>query len=119
MNNKSVLICEDDEGIIDIAQIVLSDKGYSVICLVNSYNIYSVIEAKKPDLLILDLWISGTSGEEITRTLKADSTKKHIPVIIMSAHKNGPAIAREAGAEGFLRKPFDINELEEIVEQFL
>ncbi len=119
MKKKSILICEDDEGIIDIAEIVLTEMGYSVITLLDSDDIYSIIEAKRPDLVLLDLWLSGASGEEITRTLKTDPAKNQIPIIIMSANKDGPAIAEKAGANAFLKKPFDLAALEKIVEQHI
>lgn len=119
MKNKTILVCEDDEGISDIAEIVLTDNGYSVVKLHNSTNIFSTIEAENPDLVLLDLWVPGISGEEVTRTLKADPTKQHIPIIILSANKDGLAIAKNAGADDFLQKPFDIDALEKKVGQYL
>jgi CheY-like chemotaxis protein len=119
MNDKCVLVCEDDEGITDIAQIVLESRGYNVIIQNDSTGVYNRIAEVKPDLILLDLWMPGLSGEEITRQLKADPQTKHIPIIIMSANKDTAQIAREAGAEAFLAKPFDIVALENIVEVHL
>lgn len=119
MTNKCVLVCEDDEGIIDVAQIVLSDKGYTVIGLLNPAAIYKTVTETKPDLILLDLWMIGLNGDEITRHLKADLATRHIPVIIMSANKDAAEIARRAGAEDFLPKPFDLTALEKIVETYI
>lgn len=119
MTEKCVLVCEDDEGIIEIAQIVLSDKGYRVVSLLNPARIFAIVEETKPDLILVDLWMVGFNGDEITRRLKAGPTTRHIPVIIMSANKDAREIARQAGAEDFLAKPFDLDALEKIVETYI
>lgn len=119
MNNKTVLVCEDDEGIIDIAQIVLGDKGYTVVGLLNPAGIFAAVTETKPDLILLDLWMVGLSGDDIARQLKAAETTRHIPIIIMSANKDAGEIARVAGAEDFLAKPFDLAALEKIVEKYI
>lgn len=118
-SEKRILICEDDEGITELAQIVLEAKGYDVLIQSDSSKVFQRIEVDKPDLLLLDLWMPGLSGEEITRHLKADAATKHIPIIIMSANKDTASIAKQAGAEAFLAKPFDIDALEKIVETYL
>ena len=119
MSERCVLICEDDEGITEVAQIVLESKGYRVVTQSDSANIYQKIEEIKPDLILLDLWMPGLSGEEITRYLKEGSQTRHIPIIIMSANKDTEQIARSAGAENFIAKPFDIADLEDMVDQYL
>ncbi|HEX2914523.1 MAG TPA: response regulator [Chloroflexia bacterium] len=119
MKDKSVLICEDDEGIIDVAQIVLEEMGYTVIVQNDSTNIFARIEEVQPHLILLDLWMPGLSGAEITRRLKADARTQFIPIIIMSANRDTARIAQEAGADAFLAKPFDISALEEVVASHL
>ncbi len=119
MSDNCVLIYEDDEGITEIIRLVLEGKGYHVITQSNSTNIYSKIEEVKPDLILLDLWMPGLSGEEITRQLKADASTEHLPVIIISANKDAEKIASNAGATAFLAKPFDISALEDIVDEHI
>lgn len=119
MNSKRILICEDDEGITEVAQIVLETMGYEVMIQNDSTNIYTRVEEVKPDLILLDLWMPGLSGEEIAHHLKNQASTKHIPIIIMSANKDTAQIASQTGAEAFLPKPFDIVDLENIVEEVL
>ena len=119
MEGKCVLICEDDEGITEIVQIVLESSGYKVVVDSDSTNIYQRILEIKPDLILLDLWMPGLNGEEITILLKADPQTRRIPIIIMSANTDTAQIAKQAGAEAFLAKPFDIVALENIVETYI
>lgn len=119
MKEKCILICEDDEGVTDIAQIVLEARGYSVVVLGHSNNLYATIDRVQPDLLLLDLWMPEVSGEEAVRQLKENERTKHIPIVIMSANNDGASIASQSGAEGFLAKPFDLQDLETIVEEYL
>ena len=116
---KTVLICEDDEGIIDVTTIVLQEKGYKVIPLLDCQKVYEYVDALKPDIILLDLWMPDINGEEVTRTLKSNDHTKHIPIIIISANKDTEKIAKNAGADTFLCKPFDIEELEQTVERYL
>jgi CheY-like chemotaxis protein len=119
MNNKKVLICEDDEGIIEIAGIVLEDMGYEVVTQMDGHGIFSRIEEVKPDLLLLDLWLPGLTGDQITRQLKAQESTKHMPIVIMSANKDTEKIAKEAGADAFLAKPFDLTVLETTIAKHI
>jgi len=114
---KRVLICDDDEGIIDVASIVLGEKGYDILTLRHSNNIFEKISEYKPDVILIDLWMSEISGDQIVIKLKQDEHFRKIPVIIVSANKDLQEIAKSSGSDGFLAKPFDIVELENIVEK--
>ncbi len=118
MKKYRVLICEDDEGITDVAHIVLSEAGYDVKVVDKKKEILNLVKTWHPDLILLDLWMPEASGEEITRALKATAEYKSIPIIIVSASKDTEKIALAAGADDFLSKPFDIAELEKKVAFF-
>ncbi len=115
---KKILICDDDEGIVDVASIVLRDAGYDVTTLTTSEKIYSLVEKLQPDIILLDLWMPNISGEEITMQLKENEKTKHIPVVIVSASRKTEHIATRVGADDFMCKPFDIEELEAIVRKY-
>src|SRR5690606_5879771 len=119
MSNRTVIICDDDEGILDVASIVLEEKGYSVIPLGNCDEIIDLVNDKKPDLILMDLWMPGKGGEQVTKELKIDPKTADIPVIIVSASKNTKDTALSAGADDFLYKPFDITDLETMVEKYI
>lgn len=114
--NKRVLILDDDLDILQICTIVLRKKGYDVQTLNNSNQVVSQVKAYQPDVILMDNWIPGPGGVEATRLLKMAPETQDIPVIFFSANSNVTQLAREAQADYFLQKPFDITELEATVE---
>lgn len=116
---RKILICDDEEGILEIMDIVLSDKGYQTKKLSNAQNIFSIINDWKPELIFLDLWMPEISGDEVVRELKKNPQTQNIPVIIVTANRNSEQIAAAAGADNCISKPFDITELEKMAEKYL
>ena len=113
---KRVLILDDDIDILQICTIVLKKKGFDVQTLNNSSQVVSQVRNYRPDVILMDNWIPGPGGIEATRLLKLDPDTQGIPVIFFSANSNVTQLAREARADYFLQKPFDITELEGIVQ---
>lgn len=114
--NKRVLILDDDIDILQICTIVLKKKGFEVQTLNNSNQVVSQVRSYQPDVILMDNWIPGPGGIEATRQLKQDPQTQRIPVIFFSANSNVTQLAREAHADYFLQKPFDITELEATVQ---
>ena len=118
MNPKTVLICDDDEGIVDVATIILNDAGFNVIPVTSSLSVVDTVNKVKPDIILLDLWMPDLSGEELTKKLKSDPQTASIPIILVSASRDTEQIAVKAGANDFIKKPFDIDELEQYVRKY-
>jgi CheY-like chemotaxis protein len=114
--NKRVLILDDDLDILQICTIVLKKKGFDVLTLNNSNEVVEQVTAFHPDVILMDNWIPGPGGIEATRMLKITPETQDIPVIFFSANSNVTQLAQEAQADYFLQKPFDISELEGIVQ---
>ena len=114
-----IFICDDDEGILDVTRIILEEKGYTVVAISDCTTLIKRAEKEQPNIILLDLWMPHKSGDEITRELKQNKLTQHIPVIILSANKDTKTIAPDAGADGFLCKPFDIDELESTVAKYI
>lgn len=110
-----IIVCEDDESILEVISIVLTDKGYEIKGLSSGEYLDHEIQKKKPDIVFVDLWMPGISGDELTRKLKAQESTKDIAVLIISANKDVASIAKNSGADGYLSKPFDISDLEQLV----
>jgi DNA-binding response OmpR family regulator len=116
---KCILICDDDEGILDVTAMVLESNGYRVIPIINSLKVLETVQHENPDLVILDLWMPGINGEQLVGALKSNPETKDMPVIIISASRDGKVIAKQSGANDFLEKPFDIDMLTERVKQYV
>jgi len=114
-----ILICDDDEGILDLVDLVLGGEGFDTIAEINSLNVTGVIEREKPDLVLLDLWMPVLSGDQLLRTLRSNPQTKHLPVLVISASSDGKSIAMNAGATDFIPKPFDLDSLVNKVKRLL
>lgn len=117
MKNK-VLVVDDQEPILEIIRYVLEDGGFDVKTVSQTKTIYETINNYSPDLIILDYWMPGLSGPEITKHLKSGASTKNIPVIILSALSNIKDKAEEIGADACLPKPFEIDDLVNLVKSF-
>lgn len=106
-----VLIIDDDEGILDAVKAVLEYENFDVSTNSNGQKIIGVVEKTTPDIILLDLLLSGKDGKEVASEIRSNDSTKKIPIIMLSAHPNVKADAELAGANDFLAKPFDINEL--------
>ncbi len=114
---KRVLVVDDNPHILEAIELILSSENYDVKTLVKGDDALETAKKFSPQLIILDLLLSGKDGREITRELKKDTKTSHIPVIIISAHPTAQKAAEEAGATAFLPKPFDVSSLLTLVSQ--
>jgi DNA-binding response OmpR family regulator len=109
MRNKRILVIDDDLSILTSLELLLEDVGYDVqTSTKNGEFIDATVETHPPDLIILDILLSGHDGRTICKRLKGQEHTRHIPIILISAHPNAGAMSIEAGADAFLAKPFDI-----------
>lgn len=113
---KSILIYDDDPEILTVCKIILERKNYDVETRLFCDNIVEDISDVKPDIILMDLWIPTIGGENAVSLMKSNSTTKHIAIILFSANVEIEIIAKRANANGFLKKPFDVHALVEMVE---
>src|ERR1700754_2209927 len=107
--NKKILISDDDPAILDVISIILEDAGYEV--YTSSSGEIDPEAGLIPDLFLLDIWMDGKDGRDTCKHLKSHQLTSHIPVIIVSANRDIEKITIESGAEAFLAKPFEMNDL--------
>lgn len=111
MESKKIMICDDDQGILDVLQMFLELEGFTVFPEINSTNLIKEIKKNEPDLLLLDLWMPLLSGDQVLKIIRNTAEIKNLPVIVLSASVDGSAIAAEIGANDFIPKPFDLEEI--------
>jgi len=109
--HKKILIVDDEPDILEFLQALLEDEGYSVAIMDKGDFLEKLPLGALPDLILLDMLLSGKDGRQIVRRLKSQEQTRHIPVIMFSAHPSAEQTAREAGADDFIAKPFDIDDL--------
>ncbi len=117
-SKKKILIADDDSAILDVLTLFLEDVGYEVETTGNGATIRDFPNGY-PDLLLLDIWLSGWSGRDICLSLKSQEATQHLPIILISANNQTEKIAREAGADDFLAKPFNLDDALEKIERYL
>ena len=115
---KTILIADDDEGILDATQAILEFEGYTVNTTLDGAEVLTW-PGDLPDLLLLDIWMSGTDGTDVCRQLKSNKETRHLPVIMISASRDIEQYARDAGADDFLAKPYEMMDLLEKVKRWV
>ena len=114
---STVLVVDDERPIRDILGTLFDDAGYQVVEAIHGGQALDLIEQARPDLIVSDVMMPVLNGAELCRRLKRQATTKQIPVILMSSA--GSHVAREAGADAFIEKPFNIDEMEALVRRWL
>jgi CheY-like chemotaxis protein len=110
-NDIKIFVADDDSDILEILQLMLRTRGYQVIVSNTGSELFDYRPDELPDLVLLDIWMSGINGRDICARLKDNEKTRDIPVLFISANSNIQAIAKECGAEGFIAKPFDMEML--------
>jgi DNA-binding response OmpR family regulator len=122
INNKPyILVIDDDPDILDAIRAMLEDEGHHVQTSEKGDYAESLrdIAGGLPDLIILDVLLSGKDGRAICRKLKEQSETNHIPIIMISAHPDAGGSVKDVGADAFVAKPFSIDDFLELVDRFL
>lgn len=121
MKGKRIMVCDDDKGILEMIEMLLIDEGYEVSAEASSVQLLKRIEKEMPDLILLDIWMPVISGDQILKSMRADSDTaiSKIPVLMYSASTEGKNIAASAGADDFIAKPFDLDSLLAKIEKMV
>ena len=114
---KKIIFADDDPTIQDVMHLILDDD-YEVISLLGGEKLLAN-DFERPDLFLLDRQLSDIDGLDICKHLKSRQETRDIPVIIISATQNIQKLARSAGADGVIEKPFQIRELRQLIAEQL
>ncbi len=113
-----ILVIEDAEEMRELLRNFLRRMNYQVAEANDGLEGIKMAQALRPDLIVLDLMMPIASGDLTLGFIRSTESLKKIPVIVTSAHPNARNIAAQLGANACLDKPFHMNELRELVEQF-
>jgi DNA-binding response OmpR family regulator len=115
---KRILILEDDREILNIFKIIFCDEGYLVVGLLNDDELNDYLASFNPHLIILDIKLAGVDGLTLAKQLKSDPLYSHIPIILTTAGLIDQK-SLEGCCEGFISKPFDIEEVLELAHSII
>lgn len=108
---KRMLIIDDDTDILEALEILMNMEGYDVKISTKADAIDRISQTNQPDMIILDVMLSGKDGRTLVKRLKMQEATKNIPVLMISAHPTVRTSTLKAGADDFLAKPFETTEL--------
>ncbi|HET8791372.1 MAG TPA: phosphate regulon transcriptional regulator PhoB [Modicisalibacter sp.] len=113
MTSKTVLIVDDEASIREMIAVALEMADYRVLEADNAQTAHAMVVDDKPDLLLLDWMMPGTSGIELARRLKREETTAELPIILLTAkgEEDNKILGLEAGADDYITKPFSPREL--------
>ncbi len=114
---KRVLVVDDDEGIRGFVSLALADEGYEVAEADNGAAALHLLESARPDVILLDMRMPTMDGWEFSRIYR-QSPGPHAPIIVLTAARDASSWASQIDAEGCLGKPFDVDELLDLVGRF-
>ena len=115
-SHGTVLVVDDDTSILDTVTAILSGEGYDVVSAATGQEALDAVAHKQPLLILLDMRMPIMDGWAVARALRAQGNS--VPIVVMTAAESAKRWADEVGAEGYLAKPFGLDELLSIVERF-
>ncbi len=121
MSKGHILVVEDNLDNYELVRFILERNGYDTFLAVNGQDGVAAARLQQPDLILMDLSLPGLDGWDATFQIKSDPRTKNIPLLALTAHTlpSDRKRALEAGVDGYLTKPFELNDLVAAVEMTL
>ena len=112
-----ILIVEDDPQVARLIALVLQRSGRKSEIVADGQTAMNKARELRPDIIFADLTIKGMGGEALCSALKGEATTKHIPYIVVSGDRDIAEKARQCGADDFMGKPFEFDDLIRLVNK--
>jgi len=118
---KKILIVDDEQDIVESLRFVLEAADYNCYCAYDGEEGLRLAKEIMPDLIILDVMMPKINGYKISRLLKFDNKYKDIPILMLTARsqESDKLIGEETGADEYITKPFDLDEVLKRVSEHL
>jgi DNA-binding response OmpR family regulator len=107
----NILVIDDDPDIGIMLKMILEYKGYTAEVTESGEKALELLGDRSYDLVIMDMLLSGVNGTDLCQRIRRQPHMDHIPVMMISAHPNAKELCLKAGADDFILKPFDMNEI--------
>jgi DNA-binding response OmpR family regulator len=121
MSQKKILVVDDEVDLVETIRFPLEMEGFNVLVSYNGEDALNQARKENPDLILLDLMLPKLDGYKVCRLLKFDERYKHIPILMLTAktQEKDKLLGKETGANEYITKPFDIDELMKKVKVYL
>jgi DNA-binding response OmpR family regulator len=121
MSLKKILVVDDEADLVETVRFPLEMEGFNVLVSYNGEDALNQARKEKPDLIILDLMLPKLDGYKVCRLLKFDERYKHIPILMLTAktQEKDKILGMETGADEYITKPFEMDDLMEKVKAHL
>ncbi|HJH32739.1 MAG TPA: response regulator [Methanosarcinaceae archaeon] len=118
---QKILIVDDELDALTALKIALEAENYNVVEAADGLSAIEKVKSEKPDIVLLDLMMPEIDGIEVCKRLKSDSQHKHVPIIMLTAKGeiNDKIEGIEIGADDYVTKPFNLNELKARIKMVL
>ena len=113
--SRRILVVEDDEGIREMMEMVLDGEGYEVLTATNGIMALELLQEERPELILLDMKMPGMDGWEFARRY-AELPAPRPPIVVVTAAQDASRRAAEIAAQGYLAKPFGIDDLLGVID---
>ena len=113
---KRILLIDDDDSIREFVEMALQDEGYEVVSAAHGEAALTAVARTRPSLILLDMRMPVMTGWDFAQAYRA-TPGPHVPIIVVTAAHDPEARAAQIHADDFLAKPFDIDDLLEVVER--
>jgi CheY-like chemotaxis protein len=116
---EMILIVDDEFGVLEVLEFILSDAGFKVVSAVNGQEALARLEETRPDLAIVDFMMPILDGNAVIKAIRSDNRLRDIPIILVSALPEKTIRERCDGYTTFLRKPYKTEQLMEEISKLL
>ncbi len=118
---RKILVIDDDPVTVKLAEARLQANGYTVLTSTDAPNGLEKAMTLKPDLIILDVMMPIVNGYNFCRLLKSQHEHKGIPIVLLTSRsdEDDKKIGREVGADAYITKPFNIDELLNTIKELV
>ena len=117
---SKILILDDDLDLLTVVKSLLQKKGFDVSAYSDWHKALGAVRTYKPQVILLDVFLTGTDGLDICKKLKSSNFTRNIPVIMFSSYPNiADTAIYEFGADDFMAKPFEVNDMVRKIRRLL
>jgi DNA-binding response OmpR family regulator len=109
--NIDIVILDDNRDISFMMESIFKYAGFTAQACGSRDQLFSLLAVSLPRLILMDMLLAGADGKDICKELKTNTSTQHIPVMMISAHPDAEKACKDAGADEFLEKPFEIDML--------